>query len=296
VRSDIGAHLDGFIAVTAHTGLVTEGGAFDQPLEDDTSAAGAASADATKADVVTAAHVCAELALRLVKPGGTNGAVTEAWGRVAEHFGVNLCQGVLSHQLKQFVIDGSKVIIARPVKEDEQMVEDVTFEPNEVYAIDVAVSSGDGKPKEMGNRTTVFKRLVENKVAMKMEASRALLRMVQEKFPTLPFSLRSFSDPRQARMGVVECVKHDLLAPYPTLREKEGDVTAHFKFTAMLLPSGTLKATGLALPPNLRSAKLDTLPEDLKAVLETAAFASKNKKKRKNRKRGGKGDEAEADE
>jgi hypothetical protein len=38
------------------------------------------------------------------------------------------------------MIDGSKVILNRPGPEAK--VEDVEFEPNEVYAIDIVVSSG----------------------------------------------------------------------------------------------------------------------------------------------------------
>jgi methionyl aminopeptidase len=38
------------------------------------------------------------------------------------------------------VIDGNKVILNRP--SPDAKVEDVEFEPNEVYAIDIVVSSG----------------------------------------------------------------------------------------------------------------------------------------------------------
>lgn len=38
---------------------------------------------------------------------------------------------------------------------------------------------------------------------------------MNHRFPTLPFSLRALEDEKQARMGVVECLKHDLLHPYP---------------------------------------------------------------------------------
>ena len=37
-----------------------------------------------------------------------------------------------------------------------------------MYAIDVAMTSGDGKPKEQGSRTTVLKRLVDMKYGLKV--------------------------------------------------------------------------------------------------------------------------------
>lgn len=52
-------------------------------------------------------------------------------------------EGVLSHQLKQFVIDGNKVILS--VTSPETRVDDAEFEENEVYAVDIVTSTGDGK-------------------------------------------------------------------------------------------------------------------------------------------------------
>jgi hypothetical protein len=50
-----------------------------------------------------------------------------------------------------------------------------------------------------------------------------------------------------ARLGVIECAKHDLVEPYPVYYEKEGEFVAEFKYTVLLLPSGTIKITGLPL-------------------------------------------------
>lgn len=59
-------------------------------------------------------------------------------------------------------------------------------------------------------------------------------------------------------MGVVECVKHGVLNPYPVMFEREGAELAHFKFTALLLPGGTLKVAGLNVPGTLASDKSRT--------------------------------------
>jgi hypothetical protein len=37
-----------------------------------------------------------------------------------------------------------------------------------VYAIDVAMTTGDGKPREIGARTTVYKRMVDKKYGLKV--------------------------------------------------------------------------------------------------------------------------------
>ena len=59
--------------------------------------------------------------------------------QVAEAYGVNMVEGVLSHQLKQFVIDGNKCVLNKA--SPEYRVEDGEFEENEVYGIDIVVRS-----------------------------------------------------------------------------------------------------------------------------------------------------------
>lgn len=96
-------------------------------------------------------------------------------------------------------------------------------------------------------RTTVYKRAVDVKYALRNKASRDFFNEVNKKSPTLPFSLRSLSDEKAARMGVRECVTHGLMQSYPVLYERKGDFVAHVKFTVLLLPNGTLQISGL--PP-----------------------------------------------
>ena len=98
-----------------------------------------------KADVILAAHWAAEAALRLVKPGNTNYAVTDSIQAVAESYKCKPIAGMLSHQLKQFRIDGEKSIIQNPSEAQKKELESCKFELHEVYAIDVLISSGEGK-------------------------------------------------------------------------------------------------------------------------------------------------------
>jgi methionine aminopeptidase len=72
-----------------------------------------------------------------------NKEVTEAIQKVAAAYDCKIAEGVLSHQMKQFVIDANKVILS--VGNAETRVDDAEFEENEVYAIDVVTSTGEGK-------------------------------------------------------------------------------------------------------------------------------------------------------
>merc|ERR1719284_1765289 len=68
VKIDLGAHIDGFIAVVAHTLVV--------------GASGEAPVTGKKADAMLAAHLASEAALRLVKPGNETYEVTETVSKI----------------------------------------------------------------------------------------------------------------------------------------------------------------------------------------------------------------------
>lgn len=258
VKIDLGVHIDGFIAVVAHTLVVQAEG---QPITGRT------------ADVISAANTAAEVALRLVRPGKKNSEVTEALQKVAAAFDCNVVEGVLTHQQKQFVIDGNKVALS--VTNAETRVEDFEFEENEVYGVDVVISSGEGKPKVTDEKeTNIFKRAVDKSYSLKLKTSRALFSEVSSKFSVLPFTARSLEDIRGARMGLVECVNHELLQPYPVLREKSGDLVAHFKFTVLLMPNGSDRITGAPL-----QALEPTKPLEDPEVKALLALGTKSKKK-----------------
>ncbi|KAK9126707.1 hypothetical protein Scep_015553 [Stephania cephalantha] len=264
VKIDLGCHIDGFIAVVAHTHVLHGGPVTGRA-----------------ADVVAAANTAAEVALRLVRPGRKNKDVTEAIQKVAAAYDCKIVEGVLSHQLKQFVIDGNKVVLS--VSNPETRVDDAEFEENEVYAIDIVTSTGDGKPKLLDEKqTTVYKRAVDRNYHLKMKASRFIFSEISQKFPIMPFTARALEEKR-ARLGLVECVNHDLLQPYPVLHEKAGDLVAHIKFTVLLMPNGSDRITSHGLQ-ELQPTKTIEDPE----IKSWLALGIKSKKKGGGKKKKGK--------
>jgi len=262
VKIDMGVHVDGYVAVVAHTAYVSEEAATGR-----------------KADVIMAAWTAAEAAQRMLKDGATNTEITKTIADIAEAYKCQPVEGVLSHQMKKHVIDATKTIINKATP--EQQVPEATLNKNDVFAIDIVMSTGEGKPKQMEDRTTVFKRNVEEKYSLKMKASRAFFSEVNQRFPTMPFTLRA-GDERAWRMGVVECVKHDLFIEYPVLYEKPEEFVAQYKFTALLLPSGNVTRItgGPAGPPNASSENKVEDP----ALLELLAISTEKKKKNKKKK------------
>lgn len=120
---------------------------------------------------------------------------------------------------------------------------------------------GEGKAREEANRTTVFKRAIDRNYQLKLQASRQVFSEIQKRFPDLPFTLRcavtiyyialillSALAEKKRRLGIVELVKHDLLDSYPVLYERDGEFVAQFKFTALILPSSTMRMNAFPLP------------------------------------------------
>jgi len=264
IKIDLGIHIDGYIAVGAHTFVLGEGPTTGR-----------------KADVIAAAHNALECALRLCKPGNKNDDVTEVIKQVAEEFKVNPLLGVLSHNMERYVIDGDKCIIGRA--DQENKVETITFEPNEVYALDIVMSTGDGKPKEVDERTTVYKRVVDETYSLKMKASRYVLSEVTKRFPTFPFSIRAM-DEKKVRFGIVECASHNLVTPYPVLYEKPDDFVAHLKATVLVTANGTAKVSGLTIDPASFTSELSVTDPKLVALLATSAGKKKKKNNKKKKK------------
>lgn len=106
---------------------------------------------------------------------------------------------MLSHQLKQFKIDGEKTIIQNPNEAQRKEHEKCEFELHEVYAIDVLISSGEGivsvteigcgsrdwfffvvQGREKDTKVSIYKKTEEN-YQLKLKASRALLTEVIRK-------------------------------------------------------------------------------------------------------------------
>lgn len=128
-----------------------------------------------------------------------------------------------------------------------------------------------------------------------MKASRILFSDIEKKFGNMAFTLRSLEHEQKARMGVVECVKHKLLEPYGVLYDKENELIAQFKFTVLLMPSGSHKITGLSFDPSICESEHQLQDESLKTILSKGTSTKSAKKKKKSAK-AGQGDAGDKEE
>jgi len=258
VKIDLGVHIDGYLSQCAHT--IVLGHNPEVPLT------------GKVADAICAAYFIGECVIRLLRPGKTNNEVTQVIQKICETFKVNPVEGVLSHEVSRNVIDGNNVILQKPAV--DQTVEEFKFEINKAYVIDIVISTGEGKTRELEARTTVFKRAIDRNYQLRLQSSRAVFYEITQKSPFLPFSMRSL-DEKKRKMAISDMLKHDLLDTYPVLYEREGEFIVQFKFTVLMVASSTMRLNNFPLPHVTSEFSIDNNPE-IQAIL---ALSTKRKKK-----------------
>ncbi|KAI8390878.1 peptidase M24, structural domain-containing protein [Radiomyces spectabilis] len=266
-KIQLDAQIDGYCSTVAHTVIV--GASADKP------------ATGVKADVVQAAHEALEAAVRLIRPGNKNMEVTKVVDQITEAYGTKAVEGMLSHQQLKNVTDGKKQIILNPSEAHLRDFARIEFAENEVYCVDILVSSGEGKVRQLNSRTTIYKK-TDIRYQLKLAASRQVLSDIQAKAGSFPFSLRDLPDERKARMGIVECAKHQTVLPYDIMFEREGAVVAQFLTTLLVTKNGNIMVTNPSFDQSLVKSDKSIKDEEISKLLASPfpAVPKKNKKKK----------------
>ena len=230
VKIQLGVQIDGFGAIVCDTVVVpsTENeGDMHKGRE---------------ADLLLATHWANELLLRLLLPPGLlatgteeekekektaaavekpikQSRITELLQKVAESYGCNVVESTTSWLFDRSEIEGKKKIVLSPA---EGVKGEGVPEVGEVWGIEVGLSLGSGKVKNLPNRPTLHRRTATT-YGLKRPTSRQLLSEVVKKFGTFPFGLRQLDDERGAKMGVLECVRANVLRQYEVVGDKDGE-------------------------------------------------------------------------
>ncbi|CAI2186499.1 4125_t:CDS:2 [Funneliformis geosporum] len=248
VKVQLGAQVDGYAAIVATTFVV--GASKENPVK------------GPLADLLTAAHLSSEAALRLIKPGSKNTEVTETIQKIAKAFNMNSVE-------EKNNIEGKKQIILNPNETQKREFSEADFGVNEVYGVDILISTGEGKPKQSVKRTTVYKK-TDHTYLLKMKTSRNVYNEISHNFGSFPFSLRALGDEKKARMGIVECVKHELVNNYDVYQVKDGEFVAQFFNTILLTDNGvTNKITSTLYDPESVQSDKKLEDKDILQLLST---------------------------
>jgi hypothetical protein len=144
-------------------------------------------------------------------------------------------------------------------------------------------------------RNTIYKRALETTYKLKSDNSRKFLSIVEKNFYTFPFSLSSFDNAENitltknkdvgnlkslSRLGLVECVQHELLHMYPILAEKKGDLVSQFKYTVAVKDNGPYLISGLNIDVNNFQSEYKITDEEVLKILAESwdAYVPNSKK------------------
>ncbi|KAI9271685.1 peptidase M24, structural domain-containing protein [Phascolomyces articulosus] len=238
VKVELGAHINGYIATAAHTLVVNPNP--QQPIQ------------GPAADVVCAAYCAQEAALRLLRPGVKASEITRAITEVGLYYRCQPVEGTYSSPMKRFVLRGGKDIENRFAT--DMFVEDLErfdfeIEANQVYQLNIVMTTGNGKTKPAEHKPCVFQRDVNKSYQLKMKAARTAYNEINSKYTVFPFASRSLSS-NQARLGLTSLAQHELITPYTPMRSaQKSDLVAQFKLTVLVTPKGLIRTTlPMALP------------------------------------------------
>ncbi|ODA82804.1 hypothetical protein RJ55_01313 [Drechmeria coniospora] len=289
IKIQLGAQIDGFGAIVCDTVLAQPEDKADGVVT------------GRPADLMLATHYANELLLRLMVPPGllaqgsdedkakaaskkapTQAMITSLLEKVCEAYDCHIVESTTSWLFDRNEIEGSKKIVLSPAEGSKgEGIPEVA----EVWGVEMGVSLGSGKVKTLDNRTTLHRRTTQT-YGLKRPTSRKILSEVQKKFGTFPFSLRQLEDERDAKSGVVECVRGNVFRQYEVVGDKDNSPVARLLTTIVITKNGITKLGG---PPALDVTKFKSdkkvTDEELLKILEQPLARNTGKKKSKGKKK-----------
>jgi methionine aminopeptidase len=212
----------------------------------------------------------------------TQAKITSLLEKVAKAYDVNIVESTTSWLFDHNEIEGSKKIVLSPA---EGTKGEGIPEVGEVWGVEVGVSLGSGKVKGLDQRATLHRRTNQT-YGLKRPTSRKILNEVQKKFGIFPFSLRQLEDERDAKSGVVECVRGNVFRQYELVGDKDNSPVARYLTTLAITKNGITK---LGAPPALDLEKYETdkkiEDEEILKILEQPMARNTGKKKSKPKKK-----------
>lgn len=224
VKIQLGAQIDGFGTIVCDTIIIPGESNKDGNIT------------GREADLLLATYYANELLLRLMMPPGllavdeeekkktasvkptTQTKMTKLLETLVKSYDCNLVESTTSWLFERNEIEGKKKIVLAP--ESETAKGDGIPEIGDVWGVEMGVSLGTGKNKILEKRPTLHRRTTIT-YGLKRPSSRQTLSEIVKKFGTFPFSLRQLDDERAAKVGVVECVRSNVLRQYEVISDKD---------------------------------------------------------------------------
>lgn len=240
VKIELGLHIDGFPALIAYTVIVDELNMLDKNHD--------------KVRAMRAISEASKEVFKVMKIGKTNLDVVNIINKTAEKYGCNIpstdtCDyihtpGIISYQMSQYVIDGynddtdefiHRLILNKPSENYDFQLRETPFEEDEVYAIDIVMSTGPGKLHK--DNCTIYKKSFNKKILLKLKTARDVLnKFGKNRFPEC---MANYMDPK-FKFGLKSCIDKQMIEQYPVMKANPGEFLARAKFTVLIKKSPIL--------------------------------------------------------
>ena len=240
VKIELGVHIDGFPSCVCYTHLVGQNDDKEDPYRE------------KKLNLLRAVSKASKEVLKLMKPNKTNLDIGACLQKYSKEYKCNLlylnniedmAPGIISYQVSRNTLDGKNdekygdyvhTFIIPLCKESYDFgVSESELNNNEVFMIDIAMSTGSGKIFSGTISPTIFARNYNEHKQLKLKSSRKVL----SKFGYFPQSLINLcKETKEAsvKIGLQECIRNNLVKPYHTFYERNGEYIARAKFTVIV--------------------------------------------------------------
>jgi curved DNA binding protein len=204
----------------------------------------------------------------------TQARITDLLQRLAKSYDCQLVENTTIWKFDRNNIESDKKIILAP---GDGVRGDGMPEVGEVWGVEMGITTGNGKVKTFPNRATLHRR-TETTYGLKRPSSRATLGEIKKKFGTFPFSLRQLDDERAGKVGVVECVRGNVVRQYEVIGSADAEPVSRLFSTVAITKNGLSVLGG---PPalDLEKVKSDKKIEDQELLDILAQPLNKKAKK-----------------
>ena len=255
IKIDLGVHINGFVVVGAQTIILTASETASETVSETVSETAREPASETASETVseTVSETASETPTHLIDAckktlqhviskinvGGNSNDIVQLINNYSKQFGYNIVEGVLSHEMHQYIIDGKNAISSETPL--------FNFGCNQVYAIDIILTdSPNGNTTITPLNPTIYKRNLEENYTLKTTSGRYLLSEISKHYPVFPFNIKNLivnNNESTIKLGLYESLKvkpgcNSLLQPYPIVQVKDGFNVVQFKTTILINNKG----------------------------------------------------------
>ena len=217
IKLDFGVHINGYSVDSTRTLYFG-----DDPL---------------KKEMIEVVNSALDLAISKIKPGMRLSEVGEIIDDYVRERGFKTISNLNGHKIERWILHGDK-----EVPTSKEISAPGVIEENEVYAVEIFVTNGEGRAKARDEyRIFSFPKELPRRVSIHLKVARDILFYIHKRRKSLPFTIRwlkeRFSD-RDIKVGLAVLESTGFLLKYPVLEEKEGKVVVQAEDTIIVTKEG----------------------------------------------------------